>query len=53
MNIANVRIADASIGLSARLRATAVAIADGQRRTVGSAFKVVPGDQEGGSLRHA
>jgi hypothetical protein len=36
MNIADVTIAGASIGLSVRLRAIAVAIADEQGPTVGS-----------------
>jgi hypothetical protein len=39
MNIADVTIADPSIGLSVRHRATAAPIADGQRHTVGSALE--------------
>jgi hypothetical protein len=53
MNIAGVPIAEGNIGLSVRRRATVVEVADGQRRTIGNAFRVVPGNQEGGSLRHA
>jgi len=41
MNIAGVTIAGASIDPSGRLRATAVAIADGKRRTAGSGSKTV------------
>jgi hypothetical protein len=41
MNIVGVNSVGPSIGLSARLRAIAVVIAGGQRRTVGSALKPV------------
>jgi hypothetical protein len=41
MNIAGVTIAGAIIDLSARRRATVVAIADGQPHTVESALKLV------------
>jgi hypothetical protein len=49
MNIAGVKIAGASIGLSARLRATAVAIADGQRHTVVSDSTPVQSGGVGGA----
>jgi hypothetical protein len=42
MNTAGVTIAEASIGLSVRPRAIAVAIADGQRPTVGSDSRRAP-----------
>jgi len=41
MNIASVTIAGASIGLSVRLKAIAVAIADGQRPTAVSDLRTV------------
>jgi hypothetical protein len=44
MNIADVTIAGASIGLSVRLRATAVRIAAEQQHMVGSALKPVQKD---------
>jgi hypothetical protein len=44
MNIAGVTLAVASIALSARLKATAVEIADGQQHTVGNALKPVQKD---------
>jgi len=40
MNIASVTIAEASIGLSVRLRATAAGAADGQRHTAGRGSRV-------------
>jgi hypothetical protein len=48
MNIAGVIIAGASIGLSVRLRATAVPIAGEQQHMVGSASKPVQRDGEKG-----
>ena len=51
MNIAGVTIAGASIGLSVRHRATAIAIADGQRHTVGSALKPVQKDGAKGAYK--
>jgi hypothetical protein len=44
MNIAGVTIAGASIDLSVRLKATAVAIADGKLHTVGSGSRPVQRD---------
>ena len=41
MTIAGVTIAEGNIGLSVRLKAIAVAIADGQRRTVESDSRTV------------
>jgi hypothetical protein len=49
MNIADVTIAGVSIGLSVRLKATAVVIADGQRPTVASASRRVQWDGAGGA----
>jgi len=40
MNIASVTIAEASIGLSVRLRATAAGAADEQRHTAGRGSRV-------------
>jgi hypothetical protein len=49
MNIAGVAIAGANIGLSVRLRATAVAIADGQRHTVENGSRLGQRGDAGGA----
>jgi len=49
MNIADVTIAGAGIGLSVRFRAIAVGIADEQQHTVGSDATPVQSDGVGGA----
>jgi hypothetical protein len=49
MNIATVTIAEGNIGLSARLRATAIEIAEGKRPTAESDSRIVRKDGVGGA----
>ena len=49
----NARDATPSTVPHEKRKATAAPNAGEKRHTVGSAFRVVLGDQEGGSLRHA